>query len=1236
MSVDQLPPGRSRRTKRDAQLVRYDEYIEKQIQSTRRLVKLVDILTALLGITTGALAFLLLAAVADHWLVPGGFSITARALLFAVLVGSVGYYAVRRLWPLCVGSINPAYAAQTIERDNPSLKNSLLNLLLFRQHREGITDAVYETLEEQAAQRLTRVPVESAVDRTQLLRLGYALVFIVAAAALYKILSPKDPLVTAERVLMPWADVVPASRVSIENVEPGATTLARGEVLTVSADVRGIGEDDPVVVRYTTADGQAVDMPAPMKPSAAGLRFTGQIPPAQEGMLPGVAQDFRYRIEAGDARSREFAVSVVAAPTITVERIDYDYPDYTLFADHSVERLGDIRAIEGTKVTIHARANQPIEEAAIDFEADGRRDIVLNSAGHEAQTTFMLALRDDRQTPKFTSYVLRFTGDDGRPNRDPVKFPIDVRPDLGPEVALVAPAEKVRDVRLDETVAIEVEARDPDFALAEVRLQGEATGRKVIDTPLLANEHTGRYSNRLLFTPSEHDLQPGDVVRYWVTARDNRTPQPNEATSDSQTLRIVSLDPRKPGQPPQDRIAQREQREPQGDKQSQGGNQSQEGEQQPGEGGQSGGESNSSQDSDQQQPGESTSADGRSDQSGQQNSAEQSGEQSSEKSGNDSAEPQSDGDQSGDGQSSAGEQSGESGEQQDQPGGASGAGKSSDASPKDSQQPSDGGQSSGQQNNSNQKSGGKAGKNGSQGQERKDTGDQQGSNQTQRDPGNSGQSKSGDKSPVSPEGDNDGEAFDRIQQFLKREGKLPEQGNEKNSDSKGESKGESASADGEQSDGKQSEAGQRDAKPNSDKNTASNPDNQSTPNADSKGENPGAKASPGDAPEKTNEPADQGNKSESPNGQQTSSKGQSGAGDQKENSKGSPDAQPNMKPADKWQQTPSGEKQESDQEPPSGSHGKRESDSQGDQGGDRAGGGKEGGGQKANREGTGGAGQNQSADEGAGESSEQGAGHNSPNAGQDATANDPTGQSGSQEKGNGSAERDGQGNKPGGSEKQDGSNQQGGGGDQQSQGEPASDFGELSRAAGGDQSKSPNDQSGQAPTEQPNKGSQDSGGQDSGGGAMTGAGRVPNGTMAPAKTEGTAPEADAANLDYARQQTDLVLESLAEQMKRQKVDKRLLDELGWTEVDLKRFLDRWQQLKAAARDDSPSADTAQRELDNALRSLGLQRGQLQQSRVSDDTNRDLRQGYRGAVPLEYQERLRAYNQGVSRARQPDE
>ena len=211
-----------------------------------------------------------------------------------------------------------------------------------------------------------------------------------------------------------------------------------------------------------------------------------------------------------------------------------------------MDGLGDIRAIEGTRVTIHARANAPIKEAAIDFEADGRRDIRMTVDGSEALASFVLGLRDDHQTPKYKSYAVRFTGTDDATNRDPVKYPIDVLPDQSPEASILAPAEKVREVRLDETVAIAVEARDPDFALSEVRLKGDVGGRTVLDEPLLSKAHTGRFTGRLQFTPIDHGLKAGDVMQYWVVARDNRTPQPNEAASERQTLRIGSPDPNQP------------------------------------------------------------------------------------------------------------------------------------------------------------------------------------------------------------------------------------------------------------------------------------------------------------------------------------------------------------------------------------------------------------------------------------------------------------------------------------------------------------------------------------------------------------------------------------------------------------------------------------------------------------------------------------------------------------------
>ncbi len=112
--------------------------------------------------------------------------------------------------------------------------------------------------------------------------------------------------------------------------------------------------------------------------------------------------------------------------------------------------------------------------------------------------------------------MLRFTNVEGRLNRDPVKYPIVVEPDLSPEAAILRPQEKSLDVRLNDTVTIEVEARDPDFGLAKVRLRGEVPGRPEIDEPLLTSKHTGRFTGRYQFTPSAQICGRATCVEYWV------------------------------------------------------------------------------------------------------------------------------------------------------------------------------------------------------------------------------------------------------------------------------------------------------------------------------------------------------------------------------------------------------------------------------------------------------------------------------------------------------------------------------------------------------------------------------------------------------------------------------------------------------------------------------------------------------------------------------------------------
>ena len=58
--------------------------------------------------------------------------------------------------------------------------------------------------------------------------------------------------------------------------------------------------------------------------------------------------------------------------------------------------------------------------------------------------------------------------------------------------------------------------------------------------------------------------------------------------------------------------------------------------------------------------------------------------------------------------------------------------------------------------------------------------------------------------------------------------------------------------------------------------------------------------------------------------------------------------------------------------------------------------------------------------------------------------------------------------------------------------------------------------------------------------------------------------ADAPRLQYAEEATNLVLEYLEDNMK-DKIDERLLNELGWTEAETRAFLAKWQRMRDGIR-----------------------------------------------------------------------
>jgi hypothetical protein len=536
----------------------YQSLIDERLERTRAQVKGADVAASLMALFGAILGYLLVATVLDQWILPGGLGIRGRIVLWAVLMLAGGWYFVRRVLPVITRRINPIYAADTIERSRPSLKNSLINFLLLRHEAKEMPSIIYRAVEYRAATDLSQMNVDAAVDHGRVIRLGYVLLVLVVVAAGYLVLSPKNPFVSFGRVIWPWAKIDAPTRVKFVDVQPGDVKSFRGEFLTISAEVTGLRDGESAQVYYSSADGQSVDEAVPMTRPAGEYRYRAVLPP---GSL-GLQQDLTYYLAAGDARSPTFKILAQVSPVINVDRVEYDYPEYTGIPDRAVQGEGDIRAIEGTRVKIRAVANEDIARASIDLGCDGLHPQRMAVAGSEANGDFIVRMKkDDPARPEDECYQIRFTDPQGRENRHPIRHRIEVLRDLPPEVELVSP--KDQEVAIPENGQLEIQVRavDPDFALRRVAIKAERRKEALRIAPLLdrprpGEPHKGEYTGKYLFEPSRLGLKSGDQVTYWIEGEDNKylsdeEPEPNRSQTAKQFIRILGADPHaqpKPGQ----------------------------------------------------------------------------------------------------------------------------------------------------------------------------------------------------------------------------------------------------------------------------------------------------------------------------------------------------------------------------------------------------------------------------------------------------------------------------------------------------------------------------------------------------------------------------------------------------------------------------------------------------------------------------------------------------------------
>ena len=92
-----------------------------------------------------------------------------------------------------------------------------------------------------------------------------------------------------------------------------------------------------------------------------------------------------------------------------------------------------------------------------------------------------------------------------------------------------------------------------------------------------------------------------------------------------------------------------------------------------------------------------------------------------------------------------------------------------------------------------------------------------------------------------------------------------------------------------------------------------------------------------------------------------------------------------------------------------------------------------------------------------------------------------------------------------------------------------------------------------------------------------------------------------------------------------------MDQLGWSKDDARRFLDRWEQMRAAAAQTGQEGKSARQRFNDALESLGLRPhgSELHPGTIKPDRPQNLHDAGQFPPPPDWAEQFRQYTRGVA-------
>ena len=436
-----------------------------------------------------AAVVLVLAAATDRVAALSDVSVLLLASAAVILAVAAG---VALAWPLRRRP-DDRRVARFIEERHPSCADAIVTAVDLTRTGSATRDFA-PLVVASAIRALDGLDLDAVVDRADVRASAWRASGAAAAFALALVFAAP---VLLRGVEVAYVRLFPAS-VSL-TVESGDMRVAAGRPVTIAAHVRGRRGALGRIAASVTLDAAGQRVTLPMDRTADGYRFQVQ----------SVERSFHYRVSAGPAASREYAVT--ALHPARVQRIDlqYDFPSFTGLGPRLDRDSGDVYGPAGTRVRVLVHTDKPVRLGSLAF-----------SRGAPAP----LSVVDDRTLAASLTieqegaYRVGLVDPDGLASES-VEYFVRVMDDRPPDIHIMRPGGDEPITPLQE-VPIEVRA-DDDFGIDRMDLVYSVAGgpERVVPFTAFSGTPLARIGARML-AAEDLKVKPGDVIAYYARAWD--------------------------------------------------------------------------------------------------------------------------------------------------------------------------------------------------------------------------------------------------------------------------------------------------------------------------------------------------------------------------------------------------------------------------------------------------------------------------------------------------------------------------------------------------------------------------------------------------------------------------------------------------------------------------------------------------------------------------------------------